>query len=154
MRGTTAGGEGATPLATVTGTSYQDTTVVPGTTYYYVVKAVNAAGAGPAGHEVDQLAGWVMATGHAFASTPDGGGYWIASGTGSVTPHGDATGFGSPKQSGLVLNAPIVGMASTPDGQGYWLVASDGGVFPVGDATVDGSGFGTSGGPVVGIVPG
>ena len=44
-RGTTAGGESATPLATgVNGTSYQDATAVNGTTYYYTVKAVNSVG--------------------------------------------------------------------------------------------------------------
>ncbi len=49
-RGTSAGGEGATPLVSgVTGTSYIDTTVaagaVAGTTYYYVVTGVSASGA-------------------------------------------------------------------------------------------------------------
>ena len=43
-RGTSPGGESATPIATfVTGTSYSDTTVVSGT-YYYVMKAINLSG--------------------------------------------------------------------------------------------------------------
>jgi fibronectin type 3 domain-containing protein len=44
-RGTTSGGEGTTPIATgVTNLNYNDSTVVNGTTYYYKVAAVNAAG--------------------------------------------------------------------------------------------------------------
>jgi hypothetical protein len=42
-RGTTAGGEGATPVATgVTGTTYTDTRLTIGTAYFYKVTAVNA----------------------------------------------------------------------------------------------------------------
>jgi hypothetical protein len=42
-RGTTAGSEGTTPLATgITATSYADKAVTNGTTYYYKVTAVNA----------------------------------------------------------------------------------------------------------------
>ncbi len=44
-RGTTAGGESATPLATnVTTTTYADTTAAAGTKYYYKVAAVNTSG--------------------------------------------------------------------------------------------------------------
>ena len=39
-RGTTPGGEGATPLATVTSSSYTDTAVTSGTTYYYEITAL------------------------------------------------------------------------------------------------------------------
>jgi fibronectin type 3 domain-containing protein len=42
-RGTSPGGEGATPLVTgLTGTTYADTTVASGVTYYYIVTSVNA----------------------------------------------------------------------------------------------------------------
>ena len=52
-RGTTAGGESATPLATgITGTTYNDTTAVNGVTYYYIVKAVNNTGTSGPSNEV------------------------------------------------------------------------------------------------------
>lgn len=48
-RGTTAGGESPSPVATgVTSTGYTDTGLASGTTYYYTVAAVSAAGTGPA----------------------------------------------------------------------------------------------------------
>ncbi|HEV3081337.1 MAG TPA: fibronectin type III domain-containing protein [Gemmataceae bacterium] len=47
-RATTAGGEGTTPTwSGITGTSYVDATPTPGTTYYYVVSAVDAKSASP-----------------------------------------------------------------------------------------------------------
>ncbi len=52
FRSTTLGNYGATPLATVTGTSYPDTNVVNGTTYYYTVKATGIGGDSPASSEV------------------------------------------------------------------------------------------------------
>jgi fibronectin type 3 domain-containing protein len=46
-RGTTPGGEGASPLATgITTPSFTDTHVTPGTTYYYQVSAVSLGGEG------------------------------------------------------------------------------------------------------------
>jgi len=45
FRGTTTGGESATPLATgVTGLTYSDTTVNNNTTYFYTAQAVNSGG--------------------------------------------------------------------------------------------------------------
>jgi hypothetical protein len=67
------------------------------------------------------------------------GGYWTATPGGAVTSHTGAPAFGSPAQSDLHLNQPIVGIAATPDGRGYWLVASDGGIFSYGDAAFFGS---------------
>jgi F5/8 type C domain/Fibronectin type III domain len=43
-RGTAAGGEGTTPIATVTGTEYKDANLSPTPTYFYQVTAVNSAG--------------------------------------------------------------------------------------------------------------
>jgi hypothetical protein len=67
-----------------------------------------------------------------IAATPNGRGYWLVGGDGSVYGFGDATNYGS--MGGKVLNDPIVGMAVDPDTGGYWLVASDGGMFAFGDA--------------------
>ena len=51
-RGTSAGGESATPIASnVTGTSFSDKSVDNGTTYYYTVAAVNAVGVSPQSSE-------------------------------------------------------------------------------------------------------
>jgi endoglucanase len=52
-RGTTAGGEATTPIATgITSTSYTSTGLTNGTTYYYKVAAVNSAGTSPLSSEV------------------------------------------------------------------------------------------------------
>ena len=72
-----------------------------------------------------------------MASTPSGGGYWIAAADGGIFNYGDAGFFGS--AGAIALNKPIVGMAASHDGGGYWLVASDGGVFNYGDAGFFGS---------------
>ena len=87
-----------------------------------------------------------------IASTPSGGGYWIAYSNGAVAPHGDAGNFGG--VSNLALNAPINHIVSTPDGGGYWLVAADGGTFSEGDAQFYGStGSMRLNAPVVDIAP-
>jgi hypothetical protein len=87
-----------------------------------------------------------------MASTPDGGGYWLVSAQGAVSPHGSAAFYGG--MLGLPLTAPIEHIVPTPDGLGYWLVASDGGIFSYGNARF----FGSMGGlhlnaPVVDLAP-
>ena len=59
-RGTTAGGEGSVPIASVTGTTFQDNSAVAGTPYFYKVKANNSYGQSTFSNE---------ATGTALANT-------------------------------------------------------------------------------------
>ncbi|MGO8672242.1 MAG: choice-of-anchor tandem repeat GloVer-containing protein [Capsulimonadaceae bacterium] len=56
-RGTTSGGEGATPIATATAATFADTGLPNGTTFYYEVKAVNASGQSGRSAEVSATPG-------------------------------------------------------------------------------------------------
>jgi fibronectin type 3 domain-containing protein len=53
-RGTSSGGESSTPLNTsaVSATSYTDTNVTSGQTYFYIVEAVDSSGKSTASNEV------------------------------------------------------------------------------------------------------
>jgi fibronectin type 3 domain-containing protein len=163
----TVPGSGGAKIASVRATKYTATGLTNGTTYYFEVTAVNAAGEGPASTQVSATpltpAGYrvVAANGRVFSfgqlssypvarpgsavvgvtSTTDGYGYWLALAGGGVRAAGDAHFYGS--MAKVHLNSPIVGIATTPDGKGYWLVASDGGVFGFGNAHYYGSGGGT-----------
>lgn len=96
-----------------------------------------------------------------IASSPDGGGYWVATSAGELRAFGDAKDLGSPASyngfkpaaSVIALTAvptpPLCGPPSSPPGsqpsppppppQGYWMTGSDGGVFTYGDAQFHGS---------------
>nr|MDA8292419.1 IPT/TIG domain-containing protein [Actinomycetota bacterium] len=64
----------------------------------------------------------------AIAGTPDGGGYWLVSSTGTVYPFGDA-----PPYPYAHPGSPVVGIAPVPAG-GYLELTSSGQVFAFGRA--------------------
>ena len=163
---TTSGSWSSIPAnsSLITGTSWPVNGLTDGTTYYFVVEAVNVVGSSAASNEVSAIPraglllagnnGGVYAFGSAgfygslgnihlaapivgYAQTPNGMGYWLVGSDGGVFTFGDAGFYGS--LGAIKLNQPIVGVAATPDGKGYWLVGRDGGVFTFGDAGFYGS---------------
>jgi N-acetylmuramoyl-L-alanine amidase len=76
----------------------------------------------------------------AAAGDAAGGGLWVASTDGAVTPLGGAPFYGDARA--WSLTAPVVGISATADGCGYWLLGSDGAVSSFGDAVPWGSAAG------------
>ncbi len=79
-----------------------------------------------------------------MASTPNGGGYWLALKDGAVYAFGDARFHGdlrtrSWRGGPAAPGAPVTGISSSPDGKGYFLLAGDGSVYAFGDARYHGS---------------
>lgn len=90
-----------------------------------------------------------------MAPTPDGRGYWIALGDGSVYAFGDASNEGDLRgdrwRGGPAApGAPVMSIASSGKGSGYYLLAGDGSVYTFGDAVYHGSegDYRTAGTPV------
>ena len=103
-RSTTAGGEGTTPVVTgISGTSYTNTGLTNGTTYFYKVAAVNSIGtsgqsneasAKPAAAVAGSLSGTLtsVTTAQAFNLTTQGTTDWAAFGYNSAFNHSSAGG--------------------------------------------------------------
>jgi hypothetical protein len=111
-RGTSSGGESSTAIATgITSTSYNDTSVTNGTTYYYKVAALNSSGTSAYSNE-------------ASATPSSGSSYLVPNGTYEITN----------QLSGLALSADGVSNGSAVTQQTYssattqkWTVTNLGG---------------------------
>ena len=103
-RGTSSGGEGTSPIASgLTGTSYTDTAVANGTTYYYTAAAVNAGG-------TSAQSGQASAT----PTAPASGGISIDCGGAASSPFVADTDFTGSAGTQVVTNAINTSLLSTP----------------------------------------
>lgn len=99
-RGTSPAGESATPIATdLSGTTFTDTGLTNGTTYYYTVAAINAVGASPQSAEVSATPAAVVPSAPSAPSAPTG--LTALAGNGQV-----ALSWGAPANDG---GSPITG---------------------------------------------
>ena len=131
---TVAGTQGP-KVATTSANGYTVKGLKNGTTYYFEVTALNAAGEGPPSPQVTALPvapgppAPPVTTTTTVPPSPLPAGYRLATAAGQVYRFGKVP----PASSGQPA-APVVGIASTPDGRGYWLAESTGAVLAAGDA--------------------
>jgi fibronectin type 3 domain-containing protein len=150
-RGTAAGGEGTTPIATVTTTSYKDPNLSPTPVYFYQVTAVNSAGESARTAEDASKTPPPIGTGGDVAGTPSGngkvyyckdallGGFdwfqtlngWFPSvlgSSGSASPGQRVVDMAYAKEGTMTFNNVVVPTAGlyTVD----WRYAFQGGLFP------------------------
>ncbi len=153
LRGTSSGGETVLTTVNAAGTSYTDTSVSNGTTYFYEVVAQNNTGDSAKSNEAHATPSGPPAP-PAPQPTPAAQGYWVVGSDGGLYAFGNAGFHGSVPGVGVHVNN-IVAMVGTPDRQGYWMVGSDGGVYAFGDAVFHGSvpGVGVHVNNIVGIAP-
>jgi hypothetical protein len=71
-----------------------------------------------------------------MASTPDGGGYWLAASDGGVFSFGDGEYLGS--LPAIHVSGTAVGIGPTASGNGYLIATAAGHVYGFGDATASG----------------
>jgi fibronectin type 3 domain-containing protein len=137
-RGTSAGGESPTPIATnVPGTSYTDTGVMNGITYYYKVTAVNAVSQSPRSNEAS-------ATPHAPSTASYVGRVGSATASSSTTTISvPVSGSGVPAGNTLVVSlllsttkSPTGAVSATDSAGNSYVVARDTNDGSGGDRTV------------------
>jgi len=133
FKSTSPGGEGTTPLATVTGTTYQDTAVMFGTRYYYVVQPMSYSGCviGPVSNEVSCAPNPIAITPATMNISESGG-------TGTITLT-----IASALPNGATLSIPVSVQNITSGGPSFFV--SSGGSAPGLTATVNFTGTGAAG---------
>jgi fibronectin type 3 domain-containing protein len=116
-RGTSANGEGATPIQTgVTATSFTNTGLTNGTTYFYKVAAVNASGTSAQSSEAS-----VTPTGGANPS-PNTPVLRINAGGGAISPFAADTGFSAGNQFSSGATISVAGVTNAAPAAVYQSV--------------------------------
>ncbi len=134
---TTPGTEGSPVGSATTATSATVSGLTNGTTYYFEVTAISAAGQGPASAQAAAYPTVPPPLARTLRPPPVPSappGYRVASSDGDVLALGKLAPYSTPRPG-----SPVVGVASLPDGDGYWLVLKDGAVLSAGSATFYGS---------------
>ena len=123
-RGTKSGGESATPIATgIAGTSFTNTTLPGGPTFYYEVQAVNAGGQSGMSNEAFRSYG-VVHTGSPTLVATGGGSEVILSWTASAGAVGYNIYRGTSSGSETMVEFGITGTSFTDTGSNDNLVST------------------------------